>query len=300
MKQSMFRKIDLLIELNTNGYISASKVKSNGIALLISRLEQSGLIRKHKQGNGNRYTVVHKEQLNNFIIKEFPQIKSLEHSLNSGVSNRVSSISTYSDSKMIKSLGFDIVMLRGNVVINFKEHQYSLTEFADDALLSLKISANQRIQLQANPVTIITIENPTTFFEIDLTHLNCDVAVYTAGKMSNLLIEQLVEWHKQGHKLVHFGDYDYVGMLEYVRVLERCDSADIYVPETLTADFISRFGNSGLLQNQSEIHQGLINKMTFLTDSPQKTKLITLYNLIQGCSKGLEQEALLIQKLNIS
>ncbi len=293
MKNSVERLKALLLELSNNGHVSVSKTKGENTSSCFNRLEQSGIVRKHRQGSGNRFSLILPKQLSEYISNEFPQ--GLHTKIDESLSHRVAGVSAHSDSKAIKKLGFDILTLRGSSEVSVSNQIFPLGEYNEQAYLSLKISDKQKITLQKRLTTIITIENPTVFVEFEkVTEIHWDIAIYTGGKMSTLLLEQLEKWHTEGHQLVHFGDMDYVGLLEYARILEKCPEADIFIPRTLDKNLIKRFGKSELLSKQTDIHLTLINKFDTLPSSNQKTKLLELYHLIQSCSKGLEQEVFLI------
>jgi len=208
---------------------------------------------------------------------------------------RVQGIARNQSSKAMKGVDFDLVMMSGCAILIDDEISYDLSLFSTtDAYLSLKLTRDSCLRIAQPKSIIITVENPTSFIGLDdLFNFPWHLSIYTAGKMSNILLSQLELWSNQGHKIVHFGDYDYVGLLEFSRILSRCSDAKLYLPETIKG-LMKNYGNRQLLEKQSVQHEQLTSKISLLDDSEGKLQLIEIYQLIQATGKGLEQEALFL------
>ena len=296
MKSYISKTAELFAELLEKGSISASSISrgSHETKAQFKRLSAAGIINKQRSGGGNRYQLLHPNSFQAFADSQFPSglVKPSEN-----YSNRTFGVLTRADSKTTAKLGFDLVTLRGNSELCVNHTKYQLNN-SDDVFLSLKISDASLITIAKAKCRIVTIENPTVFAELNkITDLKWDIAVYTAGKMSSLLINQLQQWYEAGHQLVHFGDYDYVGLLEYARILDLCPEAELHVPNYLDKKFIARFGNSELHEKQITQHETLLTKLEILPESDQKQSLIEIYKLLQSTAKGLEQEAFLKAKI---
>ena len=296
MGQYISKTAELFAVLLEKGSISASSISlgSNETKAQFEKLSTAGIIKKKRSGRGNRYHVLHRNTLQAFADSQYPSglVKPSEN-----YSNRTFGVQTRADSKSTGTLGFDLVMVRGKaeLTVNHKKHQLNNS---DDVFLSLKISKGSSITISETKCKIVTVENPTVFAELNkIADLEWDIAVYTAGKMSSLLINQLQQWYVAGHQLAHFGDYDYVGLLEYTRILELCPKAELHVPKHLDKNFIARFGNSLLHEKQIIQHETLLTKIEILPESDQKQSLTEIYKLLQSSAKGLEQEAFLIAKI---
>ena len=288
MSHYISKTAKLFAGLLEKGSISASSVDrgSSDTKLQFARLDNAGIVKKQRSGGGNCYRLLHPEKLQSFIDANFPS--GLIKPEDSDSANRTFSVLTRGDSKTLTALGFDLVMLRGNVGLMINQKPYQPGN-SDSAFLSLKISEEQKITLLSDNCKIITVENPTVFTELKrITDLEWDLAIYTAGKMSTLLLDQLQLWQEAGHSLLHFGDYDYAGLLEYARILERCSFAEIYFPTRLTHQFIDEYGTPELHQKQIAQHGSLLKKLETLAESAQKENLIGIHELLQSTSKGLE------------
>ena len=292
MKHYISKTAELFAELLESGSLSASSVDrgSSETKAQFAKLSAAGIISKRRSGGGNRYEVLHPLNLQTFISSEFPSGLLAPSEF---VSNRTLGVLTKADSKTSKSLDFDLVMLRGNAKLCINQAIHYLKD-SHEIFPCIKITDNSLITIDKTSCKIITIENPTVFAELNkISDLEWDVAVYTAGKMSSILLNQLQQWCESGHQLTHFGDYDYVGLLEYVRILARIPSANLHQPSRLDKAFIQQYGNVTLLQKQISQHKTLLLKLQALPESAQKQSLLRVYQLIQSTGKGLEQEAFL-------
>lgn len=294
MTQYISKAASLFADLAEKGSIAASTIDkgSKETRAHFTRPIETKMIKKQRSHSGNRYVLMQKESLLQFIDSEFPN--GLLKPINSDAANRTYGVITRGDSKTITKLGFDLVMMRGNaeVVTNDERHQLNNS---DAAFLSLKISATQTIDIASPSCTIVTIENPTVFTELNkILDLKWDIAIYTAGKISTLLLKQLEQWQAAEHALIHFGDYDYVGLLEYSRILESCPQAELHWPVLLDSTFMYKYGKAQLHEKQTAQHRSLLEKIKILPESEQKQRLVAIYQLLQGTAKGLEQEAFLI------
>ena len=66
-----------------------------------------------------------------------------------------------------------------------------------------------------------------------------------------------VGWRTQAYNVVHFGDYDPVGLQEYLRLKDRCGcKASLYVPANIH-ELVRRYGKPELLRDSSAIYSGL-------------------------------------------
>ena len=292
MEDYISKTAELFAELLEKGRISASSVDrgSLDIKAQFERLNAAGIIRKQRSGAGNHYKLLHTATFQTFVDSEFPSglVKPSEIT-----SNRAFGVLTRADSKTVSKLEFDLITIRGNVNLIINEESHRLIN-SDDVFLSLKISAQSLIKVEQAKCRIVTIENPTVFTELNkIDELDWDIAVYTAGKISQLLLNQLQEWCEEGHQLVHFGDYDYVGLLEYARILERSPQAMLHIPDRLDSEYINRYGNAQLHTKQIAQHKTLLAKLQTLEESDQKNSLMKIYKLLQSTAKGLEQEAFL-------
>jgi len=271
--------------------LSASFVKSKATKAVFSTLEQTGVVQKKRKGAGNQYQLLSASNLEVFINSCYP---SGIYKLDKGdAPRRVLGILESQNSKSHSKLDFAIITLRGNLFIQQDDRTYDLAQLtSENTFISFKLTDKVHLKIQKKNRTIVTVENPTAFTELEsMMQTPWDLAIYTGGKMSDILLQQLSNWDRDGHKLVHFGDYDYVGLLEFTRVLHLCPKAELYVPSKLTEGLIQKYGNSLLLEKQVSAHQTLIKSLENLPESVGRDQLSGVYKLLQESSKGLEQES---------
>ena len=281
----------LLYQLQTEGFVPASRVKSVAVMEIFGQLQQAGIVCKRRKGSGSQFQLEHPEFLQAFIVQTYPE--GLFRQEEENRPSRVVGVMQSQDSKTFKQLDFSFLHVRGSAVVQFAGSTYDLTMLtACDASLCLKISSAQHCELTSPMNTVVTVENPTAFVVLEqMLDQPWHLAIYTAGKMSDILIQQLKIWSQQGHQLVHFGDYDYVGLLDFSRILRFNPEADLYCPKAFT-QLLQQYGDSQLLEKQVKQHEILLKTMEQLPDSLGKRQLIKIYQLLQQYAKGLEQEGL--------
>jgi hypothetical protein len=274
------------------GCISSSKIKSKKLKEVFNHLLLSEIVKVQRKGAGNEYSVINLHALENHIERAYPN-GLFKNSLQQN--RRIQGIAEKADSKGLCGLDFELLTLCGNTVLEMNNASFDLNLFQLPAYLSLQITEADKLSLK-DKCTVWTIENPTAFInapQIQRTGTSLDV--YTAGKMSNLLIDKLTKLASDGHELIHFGDSDYVGLLEFCRILEVNDKAQLHIPAELDKEFLEKYGNVLLLQKQVDQHTQLLSKMKNIPDSKGKKQLQKVYDLIQAASKGLEQEAFFVR-----
>ena len=282
------RLLNLLLE---QGFLSVSSIQSKASKEVFSALEQTGVIQKKRKGAGNQYQLFSESSLVEFIKSKYPSgLYRLERE---NIPRRVKGILERKNSKSLSKLDYALISLRGNTPIKQNNKVYRLEELTtQDVFLSLKLTNKISPEILHENRTIITVENPTVFIELErMVQLPWNIAIYTGGKISNILLEQLSLWEQKGHNVVHFGDYDYVGLHEFARILQFCPKAKLYSPAKLTTELFQQYGNTLLLEKQVNAHKTLIKVLSKLPESLGRTQLITTYNLLQENAKGLEQES---------
>lgn len=134
--------------------------------------------------------------------------------------------------------------------------------------------------------TLVTVENEDAFFAVERLLPAAELVVYTAGKAS----ERLVRWVGQqaaGCRVVHWGDYDPVGLEEYLRIKAACaGQAELFLPSNLEGLFRTRDSRRLLAKRRN---QDALQRV--LTAGDPEVSAVAALIARYGC--GLEQEALL-------
>jgi hypothetical protein len=136
---------------------------------------------------------------------------------------------------------------------------------------------------------VALVENLEPFLHFEQRFNDFDAAIYCAGRMS----ERFLRWLEfQTFDIVHFGDYDPVGLQEFIRLKERYGcQATLYVPENL-AGLVQRYGKPELLKDSSAILSGL--------RSTNESEIYEVLQCLENFGQGLEQEILWADLLTVS
>jgi hypothetical protein len=86
-------------------------------------------------------------------------------------------------------------------------------------------------------------------------------------------------------QIIHFGDYDPVGVDEYLRLKEKHHRVSFHIPDNIE-DLFKKYGNEEILQKNQAIYERLRES--------QDKQAKNIVDLMSRYNCGLEQEALLI------
>jgi hypothetical protein len=136
--------------------------------------------------------------------------------------------------------------------------------------------------------TIATIENEEAFWRHHMVLPEIDLAIYVRGKMSNRLLQWLASAPMANCQITHWGDYDPIGVLEYVRLQRSCiGRVRLHVPDGLE-ELVARFGKRRLVQSDKQTHA--LSSLRRVAGDEIVARLVEMFER-QG--KGVEQEILL-------
>jgi len=135
--------------------------------------------------------------------------------------------------------------------------------------------------------TIAVVENLECFLHFERLGLPADAALYASGRLSGLALQWLASAELSTCRLLHCGDYDPVGLDEYLRLKARVgDRARLHVPGNLRA-LVAKYGRPDLLRDSPQVLQRLRD-----SGDPAVRQVVRILDET-GC--GLEQEVLLIR-----
>lgn len=135
--------------------------------------------------------------------------------------------------------------------------------------------------------TVAVIENTEPFWHYERELPDVDLAIYAAGRLSERVLAWLGSDDMAGACLVHWGDYDPVGCLEFLRLRERCgERAGMYLP-TRIDELLPIYGKASLIDDQIQV-------LAVLRQLDLPNDVRSLLNLFDRHRRGLEQEALLV------
>ena len=136
---------------------------------------------------------------------------------------------------------------------------------------------------------IVIVENFDCFLHAERFVENSDVVIYAGGKIDSRLLEW-IDNSKEITKIVHMGDYDPVGLAEFVRINTNCSQdCEFYIHADINIEIFKKYGKSSLVSDKrnsktlEKLRESIIDDKGFM-------KII---DLITKTGLGLEQEYLL-------
>jgi hypothetical protein len=135
---------------------------------------------------------------------------------------------------------------------------------------------------------LAVVENLEVFWNIEKVSLEVDLALYAEGRLDGKLLAWLASTVMQSVRVLHFGDYDPVGLDEYLRIKRACPGrTKLYRPDNLD-ELFRKYGKPRLLTDSAAVMNRLRR-----SEDPEVRSVVTL---LDRYGAGLEQEALLIQR----
>ncbi len=131
------------------------------------------------------------------------------------------------------------------------------------------------------------VENLEMFLSFERLGLDIELVLYSEGRLSRLILEWLSSSLMKKSTVLHLGDYDPVGLAEYLRLKDAIsERARLYVPSELE-NLIKRFGKKSLVTGQT-------STLSRLRSCGHK-EVERIVELLERFGCGLEQEVLLYQ-----
>lgn len=276
--------------LKEDGKLSLSKVPKSVLVDFNQLVGANVLGLSYKKGRRN-YFIAQPNGLASYIEKRFPG--GLLTNLDESISLRVKGILETRNSKSNQGLGFGFCLIKAAAGItltrikdNAESHIHFDNTIPEVGSIACHLENGTTWQLSSQAKTVVTIENADTFVR-PLSELPGDVVVFADGKMSKYQID-FVGQLSANAKLLHFGDYDPVGLSEYLRLKDRVPSAELYIPDNIKNLFKTHATKTILLKKKN---QELLASLRGYLGDPYITEVLTYIDENNAC---LEQESLYI------
>jgi len=272
----------ILRKLLENGHIPASKVRGRNRERLRS-LFASGILKEESKAGGSRIVIESEEHFRKFITGCYPSGLAPEHA---AFPPRASGVAAFRDSKRSGSRNCEPLLLRGfgDAVLCSEGKPFPVAELTGTfGMASFINNGNPGFQYTG---TVATVENLEMFLHFEDIRPEEKLAIYTGGRSSRLLLEWLASPGMSNCRIVHYGDWDPVGLDEYLRIKDACPGrTSLFVPDNLE-ELFRRYSNSGLIEGNTAIHGRL--------RSSDDDSVKYVVSLIDRFNAGLEQEVLLL------
>jgi hypothetical protein len=249
----------------------------------LQSLFDAGVLDEEKSGAGRRLVVKNQPALQAFALKMYPS--GLAGS-KGDLPAKSKAVADLRDSK--KTIGNNPVTLlvRGFHGCTFQkdESQLPVAEWTRSAgVAALCLDSLEGWECKG---VLGFVENLETFWHIEKIAPFIDLAIYAEGRIGANILQWLNSPGMMGFRVVHFPDYDPVGMDEYLRIRGACpERAELFRPADLEKLFTS-YGKAQLLSDSSAV----LARLRKSADSDVRY----VVELMDRLGVGLEQEALLI------
>lgn len=277
--------VDALAEkiglLRSQGYLASSRLTDRDRRRLQS-LFDTGVLIEERSGAGKKVVVKNQATLDAFVQRYYPS--GLE-GRDGELAPRSRAVAELRDSKKARETGPLVVLLRGfgNCELHAGEEVLPvahLTELAGVAAVRL----DDR-QWRYSGVLVI-VENLEAFWNVEKFETGAQLALYAQGRLSSRILSWLSSPLMEQARIIHCGDYDPVGLDEYLRLKAACPArSKLYLPSNLE-DLFSRYGKRELLGSSAAVLARL--RKTEDHEVRRVVKLMDRYGV------GLEQEVLLL------
>ncbi|MCM2356608.1 MAG: hypothetical protein NDI77_00490 [Geobacteraceae bacterium] len=271
-----------LATLSDSSSLPASSV-SKADRQRLRTLFDAGVIEEVRSGAGRRLVVTNQTALRAFVRSLYPS--GLEGS-KGDLPARSRAVAERRDSKKTIGKRPTILLVRGFNGCAFQkdESQLSVAEWTRSAgVASLCLDAIAEWQCRG---TLGLVENLETFWHIEGIAPFVDLAIYAEGRIGADVLDWLSSPGMIGTRVVHFPDYDPVGMDEYLRIKRACpERTELFRPPDLEKLF-TRYGKAQLLHDNSAV----LARLRKCADSEVRY----VVELMDRFGVGLEQEAIMI------
>lgn len=272
----------LIRRMLKEGRVPWSGVGARARERLVS-LFDAGVLRKVRRGGGFIVQVRDEDVLARFYRKHYPA-----SDIPGDASPRAHAVGSLRNAKRAPHTDREPVLLRAFESINCRHgpNAVDLGETTRRTGAACLILAGD--QFWSITAEVAVVENLECFLHFEALGVGAPVALYASGRLSNLVLRWLGSNAMGRARFVHCGDYDPVGLDEYLRLKEMVgDRARLHVPADL-GKLVSQFGRPELLRDSSSTLQRLRK-----SEDAQVQRVISM---LQETGCGLEQEALLLAK----
>ncbi len=274
-----------LRDLLDEGSVPASSLSKRARRRLAG-LFDAGILAEEPAGAGRRVVVRSRVGLENWIDGVYP------HGLDGRDDtdgSRASGVANLRDSKRGGPVGAALIHLRGfgEARLRCDDESLPVAELTRRyGAASLLVDEQCQWQLDGR---ICTVENLEMFLRVEDVVDGVEVAIFTHGRFSQQVIDWLAKRSSPRATIIHAGDYDPVGLAEYLRLKDGLgERVELFVPPDLD-ERLHRYGNTELLRKSRRLLSELRR-----SEDAQVRRVV---ELMDEHGRALEQEALLIGAL---
>jgi len=245
-----------------------------------------GAVERHQAGRGVVVRVTNSAAFDSFVQSHYPI--GLDNSL-ADATDRAAGVRLFGDAKAARRGEWEGLFVRstqpGATLVTDLGKCLALDELtAIGGGAAIVLGGTRRWSFRG---VVAVIENAEAFWLHEQVLPNVDMAVFASGRLSERVLAWLASDDMAASEYVHWGDYDPVGCLEYLRMRGRCGTrVRMHLPERVS-ELLPVHGKRSLITDQLQE----LDALRRLEHDDAVTKLIRLFDEHR---RGLEQEALLI------
>ncbi len=253
--------------------------------LRLQSLLDAGVLAEARQGAGRRLVLRDAQALRAFIRTLYPN--DLSGCGAGELPPRSLAVASRRDSKKAARGAAETVLLRGfgEAVLRAGKEVLPVADWTRRAGAAALLLDDRSMPWGCGG-TIAVVENHEVFVHFEKLHAAADIALYAGGRLSGRVLHWLASPPLAACTVIHCGDYDPVGLDEYLRLSGACPGRTrLHLPAGLE-DLFARYGKQELLAKS----QAILRRLRKNTDPTVRV----LVGLMDRYGAGLEQEALLI------
>lgn len=243
---------------------------------------------RSESGRGMRLRVANQSAFDRFVESRVPQGLDVDELT---IANRAEAILHLADAKAFRGSVTEGILVRSCKPDIFVRSRDGTSEIAVSQLTQLTSCAALSLSPQYRWTfsgSVAVVENADAFWQHELVIPDADLAIFAGGLMSTRLVDWLASPAMQDCSIQHWGDYDPVGVAEYMRLRKACgDRVASFVPSDLP-EMVKKFGKKELITKQVKT----LEKLRSQKNEAHVTKMVAIFDFHR---KGLEQELLLMQ-----
>lgn len=276
MREGTRRRV---LELAAGGSLPLSRF-GRAVRDELQPLFAAGVLTIVRAGGGEAVRVENPDALAAFIATHFPEADA------TGSPSRASAARRMRNTKQAGPRETALLLLRAwrPLMCTFDDQPCDAVALTRAfGAVALVLAPGRRLVLRG---TVALIENMECFLHAERMGLTADAALYTAGRLSAMVLNDLAGDACRPCRFVHAPDYDPVGLgefLRYKRVLG--DRVTLHIPVNLRA-LLHAYGKRALLQGRNAALMQTLRR----TAPPELHDILTW---MDESNAGLEQEVLI-------
>lgn len=241
------------------GSVPKSVKNGNSLAELLA----TRVLTKIRRGAGQALLATDTKALESFLDSRFPG----RHTAEAG--DGIGNVKRYRDSKGGKKERVGIVLLRGWQTISVNEEQVDLAYFTQH------FSSFSVVKPRLKVKKLCLVENLDTFVNAERILGRDWTFAHTYGRLGLETLKGL-----EAKEILHFGDWDFTGLDEYLRLREQFPQTQLYLPDNLEVLWTT---------SSKPLKKGAV--ITKRLKETEDTGVVRVLSLLSTTNKFLEQQA---------